>query len=83
MTRIKVEVTKTEDVYLDDDQMNTILFKYLANKFDVEKCWIEDGNLTYWSGDYHSDWKEVKRKATKQDKLYFKLSKALEYNKII
>ena len=58
--------------------MKKIVLDFLEQKFDLRKCFLEDGNITYWSGDYHSDWKEVKRKATKRDKLFFKLKKELE-----
>ena len=74
---VKVKIDKTEQWNITD--------KFLQKMFDIptKRCYINDeGNLMKWwvSGGGGHSWndEEIVRKATANDKLYFKFIKKLE-----
>lgn len=77
---MEISATTTIDVNIDAEKQKEITEKFLIELFDMPADGFIDkktGNLVFWweesMGSHSSTEKEVVRKATKSDVLYFKM----------
>ena len=78
-----INATANLEVEIDKSEQLRITKNFLSVVFDIpqESCYIKKGKLVQWweesMGSHSSVEEEVMRKATPQDKLYFKVMETL------
>ncbi len=76
---MKINIQKSEQVHIDNNQMQEIAFAYLEKRYKINRhMWIEDGKLIHdveYIGSHKWYDKEEVREASKLDKYVLKILK--------